>query len=100
MIIVRDRNHISSHVVHNHSELLEHGVYGLMGEMSEVLVFSLVRRKQTSLNLSAPSMRILQLLLNPISQVLCLNSIEFELTQNTKQVVNYLVIGVVHISRS
>jgi hypothetical protein len=31
MIIVWEHSHIGSHVVHNHSEPLEHGVYGLTG---------------------------------------------------------------------
>jgi hypothetical protein len=100
MIIVRERGHISPHVVHSHSEPLEHGVYGLTGEMSEVLVLSPVGHEQLSLNLSVPSMSILQLLPNPTSQVLCLNPIEFGLTQSTKQVVDHLVVGVVHIPRS
>jgi hypothetical protein len=67
MIIVWEHSHIGSHVVHNHSEPLEHGVYGLTGEMSEVLVLSPISRKQASLNLTIPSMSILQLLLNPTS---------------------------------
>jgi hypothetical protein len=45
IIIVREHGHISPHVVHNHSEPLEHGIYGLAGEMSEVLVLSPVGRK-------------------------------------------------------
>jgi hypothetical protein len=39
-----------------------------------------------SLNLSVPSLSILQLLPNPTTQVLCLNLIEFGLTQRTIQV--------------
>jgi hypothetical protein len=35
--------------------------------MSEVLVLSPISRKQASLNLTIPSMSILQLLLNPTS---------------------------------
>jgi hypothetical protein len=97
MIIVRECIHISSHIVHNHSEPLEHGVYGLIREMSEVLILSPVGHKQPSLNLSIPSVSILQLLPNPTSQVLCLNSIEFRLTQNTKKVVDRLVVGIMHI---
>jgi hypothetical protein len=42
MIIIWERGHIIPHVVHNHSEPLEHGVYGLTGEMNEVLILSLV----------------------------------------------------------
>jgi hypothetical protein len=47
MIIVQEQEHglISPHVVQNHSEPLEHGIYGLTGEMSEVLVLSPVGRK-------------------------------------------------------
>jgi hypothetical protein len=100
IIIVWERGHISHHVVHTHNEPLEHGVYGLTGEMSEVLVLSLVGHEQPSLNLSIPSVSFLQLLPNPTSQVLCLNPIEFGLTQSTKQVVDRLVVGVMHIPRS
>jgi hypothetical protein len=80
MIIVGEHGHISPHVVHNHSEPLEHGVCGLTREMSEVLILSLVGRKQLSLNLSVSSVSIFQLLPNPTNQVLCLNLIEFGLT--------------------
>jgi hypothetical protein len=45
--------------------------------MSEVLVLSLVGRKEPSLNLSVPGMSILQMLPNPAHQVLCLNPFEF-----------------------
>jgi hypothetical protein len=48
--------------------------------MSEVLVLSLVGREQLSLNLSVPSVSVLQLLPNPTSQVLSLNPIEYGLT--------------------
>jgi hypothetical protein len=100
MIIVREHNHISPHVVHNHSEPLEHGFYGLTGEMSEVLLLFPVGRKQPSLNLSIPDVSILQLLPNPALQVLCLNLIKFGLTQSTVQVVDRLVVGVEHAPRS
>jgi hypothetical protein len=80
MIIVRERDHISPHVVHNHSEPLEHGINGLTGEMSEVFVLSPVGHEQSSLNLSVHSMSVLQLLPNPTSQVLFLNPIELGLT--------------------
>jgi hypothetical protein len=73
MVIIQEYGHISPHVVHNHYELLKHGIYGLTGDMSEVLVLSPVGRKEPSLNLSVPGMRILQLLPNPARQVLCLN---------------------------
>jgi hypothetical protein len=62
--------------------------------------YSLVGRKEPSLNLSVPGMSILQLLPNPARQVLCLNPIEFGLTQSTVQVVDGLVVGVEHVPRS
>jgi hypothetical protein len=40
MVIIREHGHISPHVVHDHCETLKHGIYGLTGEMSEVLVLS------------------------------------------------------------
>jgi hypothetical protein len=97
MIIVREHDHISPHVVHNHREPLEHGIFGLTGEMCEIVVLSTVGRKESSLNLSVPSMSILQLLPNPACQVLCMNPIEFGLTQSTVQVVDRLVAGVEHV---
>jgi hypothetical protein len=99
MIIVREHGHISPHVVHNHREPLKHVIYGLTGEMSEILVPSPVGRKEMILNLSVPSMSILQLLPNPTCQVLCLNPCGFRLTQITVQVVDRLV-GVEHVPRS
>jgi hypothetical protein len=51
--------------------------------MREILILSLVGRKEPSLNLSVPGMSILQLLPNTTRQVLCLNLIEFGLTQST-----------------
>jgi hypothetical protein len=59
MVIIWEHGHISPHVVHNHRETLKHGIYGLTWEMSEVLVLSPVGRKESSLNLSVPSMSIL-----------------------------------------
>jgi hypothetical protein len=59
MIIVRENDHISPHVVHNHHEPLKHGIYGLIVEMREVLILSPVGRKELSLNLSIVSMTIL-----------------------------------------
>jgi hypothetical protein len=79
MVIIREHDHISPHVVHDHREMLKHGIYGLTGEMSEVLVLSSVGRKEPSLNLSVPGMSILQLLPNPARQVLCPNPFEFRL---------------------
>jgi hypothetical protein len=55
MVIIREHNHISRHVVHDHRETLKHGIYGLTREMSEVLVLSPVGRKELSLNLSVPA---------------------------------------------
>jgi hypothetical protein len=68
--------------------------------MSEVLILSPVGRKEPSMDLSVPSMSILQLLQNPVSQVLFLNPIEFGLTQSTVQEVDHLVVGVEHVPRS
>jgi hypothetical protein len=65
MIIVWEHDHIISLVVHHNRKLLEKGIDGLAGEMSEVLVLSLVSRVHLSLHLSIPSMSILQLLPNP-----------------------------------
>jgi hypothetical protein len=100
MIIVWEHDHIGSHVVHHDCKPLEKGIDGLAREMSEVLVLSPVSRVHPSLNLSIPSMSILQLLPNPTSQVLCVNPIEFRLTRSTKQVVECLVVGVEHIPSS
>jgi hypothetical protein len=68
--------------------------------MREILVLSLVGRKEPSLNLSVPGMSILQMLLNLARQVLCLNPVEFGLTQSMVQVVDRLVFGVEHVPRS
>jgi hypothetical protein len=65
MVIVREHNHISPHVVHDHRELLKHGINRLTGEVREIFVLSPVGRKEPSLNLSIPGMSILQLLPNP-----------------------------------
>jgi hypothetical protein len=62
MVIIREHDHISPRVVHDHRETLKHGIYGLTEEMSEVLVLSPVGRKELSLNLSVPGMSIHQLL--------------------------------------
>jgi hypothetical protein len=83
MVIIREHGHISPHVVHDNREMLKHGIYGLTGEMSEVLVLSLVGRKEPSLNLSIPGISVLQLLPNPARQVLCTNPFEFRFTQRT-----------------
>jgi hypothetical protein len=76
MVIIQEHDHISPHVVHNHREMLKHGIYGLTGEISEILVLSPVGRKEPSLNLSVPGMSILQLPPNPARQILCPNSFE------------------------
>jgi hypothetical protein len=65
MVIKREHNHISPHVVHNHCEPLKQGINRLIGEMHEILVLSLKGCKEPSLNLSVPGMSILQLLPNP-----------------------------------
>jgi hypothetical protein len=94
MVIIREHDHISPHAVHDHRETLKHGIYGLTGEMSEVLVLSPVGHKEPSLNLSIPDMSIL--LPNLARQVFCLNPFEFGFTQRTVQVVNRLVVGIEH----
>jgi hypothetical protein len=100
MVIIREHDHISPHVVHDHREALKHGIYGLTGEMSEVHVLSLVGHKEPSLNLSVPGMSILQLLPNPTRQILYPNSFDFGFTQRPVQVVDRLVVGVEHVPRS
>jgi hypothetical protein len=71
MVIIREHDHFIPHVVHDHRETLKHGgIYGLIGEMSEVLVLPPVGHKEPSLNLSVPGMSILQLLPNPKRQIL------------------------------
>jgi hypothetical protein len=100
MVIIQEHDHISPHVVHDHRETLIHGIYGLTGEMSEVLLLSPVGRKESSLNLSVPGMSILQLLPNPARQILCLNPFEFGLTQRMVKVVDHHVVGVKHVPRS
>jgi hypothetical protein len=99
-VIIREHSHISPHVVHDHRETLKHGIYGLTGEMSEVLVLSPVGLKEPSLNLSVPGMSILQLLPNPARQILCPNPFEFGFTQRTVQVVDRLDVGVEHVPQS
>jgi hypothetical protein len=99
MVIVREHGHISPHVVHDHRETLKHGIYGLTGEMSEVLVLSPVGHKELSLNLSVSGMSILQLLPNPARQILCPNPFKFQFTQRTVQVIDRLIVGVEHVPR-
>jgi hypothetical protein len=90
MIIVREHVHIGPHVLHNHREPLKQGIDGLTGEMSEVLVLSLVGRIDPSLNLGIPNMSLLQHQPDSTSQVLGVHPIELRLTQSTKQVVDRL----------
>jgi hypothetical protein len=52
------------------------------------------------LNINIPSRSILQLQPNPARQFLCLNPIEFRLTQCTVQVVNHLVVSDEHVPQS
>jgi hypothetical protein len=92
MVIIREHDHISPHVVHDHCETLKHGIYGLTGKMSEVHVLSLVGCKEPSMNLSVPGMSILQLLPNLARQILCPNPFEFGFTQRTVQVVDRLLL--------
>jgi hypothetical protein len=68
--------------------------------MSEVLVLSPVGRIHLCLNLGIPNMSILQHQLDSTSQVLGVNRIKLRLTQRMKQVVNHLIVGVEHVSRS
>jgi hypothetical protein len=77
MVIIREHDHISPHVVHNHREPLKHDTYRLTREISEILILSLVGCKELSLNLSVPGMSTLQPLSNPARQVLCLDPFEF-----------------------
>jgi hypothetical protein len=100
MIIVREHVHIGPHVVHNHHEPLKQGINGLTGEMSEVLVLSMVGRIHPSLNLGIPNMSFIQHRLDSTSQVLGVHPIELRLTQSTNQVVDCLIVGVKHVSRS
>jgi hypothetical protein len=99
MVIVRENVDIGPHVVHNHREPLEQGIYGLTREMSEVILLSPVSRIQPCLNVRIPSMSILQLQPIPTRKTLCLKPIEFRLTQSTLQVVDCLVVGIEHVPR-
>jgi hypothetical protein len=80
MIIVREHVHIRPHVVHNHREPLKQGIDGLTGEMSEVLLLSLVGRIHPSLNLYISNMSFLQHRPDSTSQVLGVHPIELRLT--------------------
>jgi hypothetical protein len=100
MIIVWEHIHIGPHVVHNYRELLKHGIDGLTGEMSEVLLLSPVGRIHPKLNLGIPNISFLQHRPDSTSQVLGVHPIELRLTQSMKQVVDHLIVGVEHVSRS
>jgi hypothetical protein len=80
MVIVRENVDNGPHVVHNHREPLEQRIYRLAGEMSEILVLSLVSHIQPCLNIRIPIISILQLQPGPARQILHLNPIEFGLT--------------------
>jgi hypothetical protein len=97
MVITREHDHIGRHVVQDHRGTLKHGIYGLTGEMREVLLLSPVGRKEPSLNLSVPGMSSLQLLPNPARQILCPNPFKFGFTQGTVQVVDHLIVGIEHV---
>jgi hypothetical protein len=100
MIIVREHVHIGPHVIHNHRKPLKQGIDGLTGETSEVLILSLVGRIHPILNLGIPNLSLLQHQPDSTRQVLGVHPIELRLTQNTKQVVDHLIVGVEHVPRS
>jgi hypothetical protein len=100
MSIVREHVHIGPHVVYHHHKPLKQGIDGLTGEMSEVLVLSLVSRIHPSMNLGVSNMSFLQHRLDSTSQALRVHPIEFRSTQSTKQVVDCLVVGVEHVPLS
>jgi hypothetical protein len=100
MIIVQEHIHIGPHGVHNHREPLRQGIDGLNGEMSELLVLSLVGRIHPSLNLGIPNMSLLQHQPDSTSQELGVHPIELRLKQSKKQVVDCLIVGVEHVPRS
>jgi hypothetical protein len=91
---------IGPHIVHNHREPLKQGIDGLAGEMSEVLVLSPVSRIHPSLKLGTPNMSFLQHRPDSTSQVLGVHPFKLMLTQSMKQVVDRLIVGVEHVSRS
>jgi hypothetical protein len=68
--------------------------------VSKVLVLSPVGRIHPSLNLGIPNMSFLQHRPDSTRQVLGVHPIELRLTQSTKQVVDRLIVGVEHVSRS
>jgi hypothetical protein len=100
MVIVWQHSHIGTHIVHNHNEALKHGVNGLTGHMSEILILHPVGREQASLHLIVPTMSYLELLPNLARQVLCLNPIKFRFAKGTEEIISGLVVGLMHISRA
>jgi hypothetical protein len=98
MIIVLEHVHIGPRDVHNHREPLKQDIDGLTREMSKVLVLSPV--VHPSLNLGIPNMSFIQHQPDSTSQVLSVHPIELRPTQSTKQVVDCLIVGVEHVSRS
>jgi hypothetical protein len=84
----------------NNLEPLEQGIDGLTGEMSEILVLSPVSRIHPSLSLSISNMSFFHHGPDSTSQALRMHPIELGLTQSTKQVVDYLIVGVEHVPRS
>jgi hypothetical protein len=81
MIIIREHINIVPHVVYHYRKPLKQGIDGLTGEMSEVLVLSLLSRIHPSLNLSISNMSFLQHQADSTSQALSVHSIEFRMTQ-------------------
>jgi hypothetical protein len=100
MVIVREHSHIGPHIVHYHSEALKPEIDGLTGQMSEILILHLVGRKQVHLHLIVATMSYLELLPNLARQVLYLNPTEFRFARGTKEIVDCLVVGIMHISRT
>jgi hypothetical protein len=100
MIIIQEHVHIGPHVVHNHREPLKQGIDGLAGEMSEVLILYPLSRIHPSLNLGIPNMSFLQHRSDSTSQVLNVHPIELRMKQSTKQLVDRLIVGIKHVSRS
>jgi hypothetical protein len=98
MINVWEHGDIGPRFVHNHGEVLKHGVNGLTEQMSEVLILHPLIRKQASLHLIVPTISYLELLPNLTSQILCTHSIKFRLAKRAKKIIDRLVVRVVHIS--
>jgi hypothetical protein len=99
MVIVWKHGHIVPHIVYNYGVSLKHGVNGLTGHMSEILILHLVSREQASLHLIVPTMSYLDLLPNLTRPILFTYPIKFRLAKSEKQTIDLLVVGIVHISR-